>query len=50
VSTELVAFRQRIGEPEVELILQESVRINHPPKDNKNGNIVSIDTTVNEKY
>ena len=28
VPTELIAFRQRIGEPGVELILQESIRIN----------------------
>ena len=33
VPTELVAFRQRIGEPGVELILKESIRINHPPND-----------------
>jgi IS5 family transposase len=49
VPTELVAFRQRIGEPGVELILQESIRINNPPKDNNDGDIVSIDTTVQEK-
>ena len=28
VPTELIAFRQRIGEPGVELILQASIRIN----------------------
>ena len=49
VPIELVAFRQRIGEPGVELILQESIRINKPPKDNNTGDIVSIDTTVQEK-
>jgi transposase, IS5 family len=46
VPTELVAFRQRIGEPGVELILQESIRVNEPPQ---GGNIVSADTTVQEK-
>lgn len=49
VPTELVAFRQRIGEPGVELILQESIRINKPPKDNDKAELVSIDTTVQEK-
>ena len=47
--TELVAFRQRIGEPGVELILQESIRVNNPSKDNNDGDVVSIDTTVQEK-
>ena len=46
VPTELIAFRQRIGEPGVELILQESIRINEPPEDS---NLVSVDTTVQEK-
>jgi transposase, IS5 family len=46
VATELVAFRLRIGEPGVELILQESIRINEPPEDS---NLVSVDTTVQEK-
>lgn len=31
VPTELVAFRQRIGEAGVELILKESIRVNEPP-------------------
>ena len=35
VPTELAAFRQRIGEPGVELILQESIRINKAPKERK---------------
>ena len=48
VPTELVAFRQRIGEPGVELILQESIRINEPPQDSK-GSVISVDTTVQEK-
>ena len=49
VPTELVAFRQRIGEPGVELILQESIRVNEPPEDNNTGVVVSVDTTVQEK-
>jgi IS5 family transposase len=44
-----VAFRQRIGQPGVELILQESIRINEPPEDNNGGILVSVDTTVQEK-
>jgi IS5 family transposase len=49
VPTELIAFRQRIGEPGAELILKESIRVNNPP-DNKGKNIVlSLDTTVQEK-
>jgi IS5 family transposase len=49
VATELVAFRHRIGEQGMELILQESIRINQPPNDDDFGNVVSIDTTVQEK-
>ncbi len=53
VPTELIAFRQRIGEPGVELILQESIRVNQPPKDGNNSSdnnmVVSVDTTVQEK-
>jgi IS5 family transposase len=49
VPTELVAFRQRIGEPGVELILQESIRVNEPPEDNNTGVVVSVDTTVQGK-
>lgn len=48
VPTELTAFRSRIGEEGVELILKESIRINKPPDGGVNG-IVSIDTTVQEK-
>lgn len=48
VPTELVAFRQRIGEAGVELILKESIRINDPGDDDL-GAVVSIDTTVQEK-
>jgi len=46
VPTELVAFRNRIGESGLELILQESIRVNDPPKDNNQGMVVSVDTTV----
>ena len=50
VPTELVAFRQRIGEAGVELILKESIRVNKP--DDECGgkpSIVSVDKTVQEK-
>jgi transposase, IS5 family len=46
IPTELVEFRKRIGEEDVELILKESIRING--KDGKD-NILSGDTTVQEK-
>jgi len=49
VPTELVAFRQRIGEEGVELILKESIRVNDPGKDENGGMVVSVDTTVQEK-
>ncbi|HVX52266.1 MAG TPA: IS5 family transposase [Chitinophagaceae bacterium] len=50
VPTELVAFRQRIGEAGMELILKESIRVNKPPDDNGNAAaVVSVDTTVQEK-
>lgn len=49
VPTELVAFRQRIGEEGVELILKESIRINEPGDNNNLGVVVSVDTTVQEK-
>ncbi|MEO6849858.1 MAG: IS5 family transposase [Mucilaginibacter sp.] len=48
VATELVAFRQRIGEAGVELILKESIRVNEPP-DGGTASVVSVDTTVQEK-
>jgi len=48
VPTELIAFRQRIGEAGVELILKESIRINEPP-DHGIVSVVSLDTTVQEK-
>jgi IS5 family transposase len=49
VPTELIAFRKRIGEEGVELILQESIRVNDPPEDNNADLVVSVDTTVQEK-
>ena len=49
VPTELIAFRGRIGNSGVELILQESIQVNDPPKDNNKGIVVSVDTTVQEK-
>jgi len=48
VPTELVAFRQRIGEEGMELILKESISINEPP-DDPGPLTLSIDTTVQEK-
>ena len=48
VPTELIAFRQRIGEAGVELILKESIRVNEP-LDNATASVVSLDTTVQEK-
>lgn len=50
VPTELTAFRNRIGESGMELILQESIRVNKPPNDDtKPPIIISVDTTVQEK-
>lgn len=46
VATELVEFRKRIGEPGVELIFKESIRVNG--KDATDDNL-SGDTTVQEK-
>jgi len=48
VPTELVAFRQRIGEAGVEWILKESIRVNEPPDDGA-ATVLSVDTTVQEK-
>ncbi|MEJ7684344.1 MAG: hypothetical protein WKG06_42145 [Segetibacter sp.] len=39
----------RIGEPGVELILQESIRVNEPPEDDDDRIVISADTTVQEK-
>ena len=49
VPTELVAFRQRIGEEGMELILKESIRINKDDNNDNDQAVVSIDTTVQEK-
>ena len=49
VATELVAFRNRIGESGMELILRESIEVNKPPKDKNIGDVISVDTTVQEK-
>ncbi len=52
VPTELVAFRYRIGQAGMELILKESIRVNEPPGGSGSGGaavIVSVDTTVQEK-
>lgn len=49
VPTELVAFRQRIGEEGVEIILKESIRVNEPPDESSGNIVVSVDTTVQEK-
>lgn len=45
-SSELVHFRKRIGEKGVELIFQESIRVNG---DDSNDPHVNVDTTVQEK-
>ncbi len=45
-ASELVHFRQRIGEQGIEFIFQESIRING---DDSNDPHVSVDTTVQEK-
>ena len=49
MATELITFRQRIVEPGVELILQESIRVNDPPENDDTGIVVNVDTTVQEK-
>jgi transposase, IS5 family len=49
-STDLVMFRDRIGEPGMELILKESIKINDDfTPMNKNNLVISVDTTVQEK-
>ena len=47
--TERVAFGQRTREPGVELILKESIRINLSPKNGDGADLISIDTTFQEK-
>lgn len=48
-SSELVHFRNRIGEKGVELIFQESVRVNNEDDDSRHHDTAFIDTTVQEK-
>lgn len=45
-ASELVHFRNRIGEQGIELILKESIRINEDDADDDN---INVDTTVQEK-
>jgi transposase, IS5 family len=49
-STELVAFRHRIGEAGIEQIFKESIRINENEQGGEMGKTVSVDTTVQEKH
>lgn len=48
-STELVEFRKRIGSEGMTIILKESIAVNRNDKDDKFGETISIDTTVQEK-
>ena len=48
-STELVAFRKRIGEEGMTLILKESIQLNRTKDDDNFGETISLDTTVQEK-
>ena len=48
-SSELVHFRQRIGEEGVELIFQESIRVNNENDDDYHHDTAFIDSTVQEK-
>lgn len=48
-SSELVHFRQRIGEKGVELIFQESIRVNNENDDDHHHDTAFIDSTVQEK-
>ena len=45
-ASELIHFRKRIGEKDVELIFKESIRVNDKDADEEEG---TIDTTVQEK-
>jgi IS5 family transposase len=47
--TEIIAFRQRIGELGVELLLQESIRINLIVGQEQLGSTISLDSTVQPK-
>ncbi|OWP24469.1 IS5/IS1182 family transposase [Porphyromonas gingivalis] len=48
-SSELVHFRKRIGEKGIELIFQESIRVNNEGDDNEHHDVAFIDSTVQEK-
>lgn len=49
VSSELVHFRNRIGEKGVELIFQESIRVNNENDEKNHHETAFIDSTVQEK-
>ena len=48
-SSELVHFRKRIGEKGIELIFQESIRVNNEDDDDCHHDTAFIDSTVQEK-
>ena len=48
-SSELVHFRKRIGEEGIELIFQESIRVNNDDDDGHHHDTAFIDSTVQEK-
>ena len=48
-SSELVHFRNRIGEKGIELIFQESIRVNNEEDDKHHHDTAFIDSTVQEK-
>ena len=48
-SSELVHFRKRIGEKGIELIFQESIRVNNDDDDGRHHDTAFIDSTVQEK-
>ena len=48
-SSELVHFRHRIGEEGIELIFQESIRVNNEDDDEHHHDTAFIDSTVQEK-
>lgn len=48
-ASDLVHFRKRIGEKEIELILAESIRMNDDKSDDDHHDTAFIDSTVQEK-
>ena len=48
-SSELVHFRKRIGEARIELIFQESIRVNNEDDEDHHHDTAFIDSTVQEK-